>query len=122
LTFCQQCSSHIQVSVLWEISRNRVGGIIDFGDTAISDTDNDFRLEEDEEYGQESGFIVINYYNHTNMNLLMKKFHIRETYWSFEKIMCGREYGYDDWYKEGIHEIKTMNCDPGFTDITIHKN
>jgi aminoglycoside 2''-phosphotransferase len=96
--------------ILYDISKNRICGIIDFGDVAISDPDNDFMnlFEEDEEYGAEFSLKVLKYYQHRDIDLVLKKFHFKEKYWTFEKILYGREYGYDDWYEEGINEIKDL--------------
>ena len=33
---------------------------------------------------------------------------MKEKYWSFEKIIYGKEYGYMDWYEEGLNEIRSI--------------
>lgn len=104
------CLIHNDLSsdhILYDVSQNMICGIIDFGDVAISDPDFDFLnlLEEEEEYGFEFTLKVLNHYEHNDINLVLKKFNLKEKYWTFEKILYGRAYGFDEWYKEGINEI-----------------
>ena len=112
--FCYKpCLIHNDFSsdhILYDVSKDRICGIIDFGDAAISDPDNDFMnlIEEDEEYGLEFGLKVLNNYDHPDIPLVLEKYKMKEKYWSFEKILYGKEYGYIDWYKEGMNEIKNI--------------
>lgn len=107
------CLLHNDLSsdhIFYDRSQNRICGIIDFGDAGISDPDYDFLglMEDEEEYGREFGLKVLKYYQHRNIDLVLKKFHLKEKYWSFEKILYGMEYGLDEWCREGMDEIKRI--------------
>jgi aminoglycoside 2''-phosphotransferase len=105
------CVIHNDLSsdhIFYDDKSNKISGIIDFGDARIGDADNDFMclLEDGEEYGQKFGLKVLEYYNHKNIKVVLKKFNFRELYWSFEKVLYGYEYSLDDYYNEGLKEIK----------------
>lgn len=107
------CLIHNDLSsdhILFDVYQNRVCGIIDFGDVAISDPDNDFLnlLEEEEEYGMEFTLKILKHYQHSDIDSVLKKFRLKEKYWKFEKILYGRAYGFDEWYNEGINDIKKI--------------
>lgn len=96
--------------ILFDTEKNTICGIIDFGDAAISDPDNDFisLMEDDEEYGMEFVSKILNYYRHKDIPTVLEKYRMKEKYWSFEKIIYGKEYGYMDWYEEGLNEIRSI--------------
>ena len=107
------CLVHNDLSsdhILFDTNQNKICGVIDFGDVAISDPDHDFLylLEDEEEYGIEFTLNVLKHYQHNNIDLVLKKFRLKEKYWTFEKILYGKEYGIDEWVEEGIDEIKKM--------------
>ena len=96
--------------ILFDTEKNTICGIIDFGDAAISDPDNDFisLMEDDEEYGMEFVSKILNHYKHKDIPTVLEKYRMKEKYWSFEKIIYGKEYGYMDWYEEGLNEIRSI--------------
>ncbi len=97
--------------ILFDKNIGRVCGVIDFGDVAISDPDNDFMYlleDSEEEYGKDFGLKVLKHYNHPNIDSVMKKSDFHEFYWCFEQVILGKEYGYDDWYHEGLERIRNL--------------
>ena len=84
-------------NILFDTTTNRISGIIDFGDSCVSDTDNDFYCL----------FIkFLNYYGYDNIEKMLRKSDFHEFYWMFEKIIYGYEYNYNDWITEGLSELK----------------
>ena len=96
-------------NILFDTTTNRISGIIDFGDSCVSDTDNDFYClleDSDEELGRCFGIKVLNYYGYDNIEKMLRKSDFHEFYWMFEKIIYGYEYNYNDWITEGLSELK----------------
>lgn len=74
------------------MKNNRVVGIIDFGDVAITDRDRDFiyLLENsDEEIGREFGLKVLDYYNHPDKDAAILKADFNDEYYPIEQILDG---------------------------------
>ena len=74
------------------MDNNKVVGIIDFGDVAITDRDKDFvyLLEDsDEELGREFGLKVLDYYSHPNKEDAVLKSNLNNEYYPIELILCG---------------------------------
>ncbi len=72
------------------IQNNKAVGIIDFGDSAVTDKDRDFiYLLEDsgEEIGRELGLRVLEYYKHSNKDTAIFKADLNEEYYPIEKIL-----------------------------------
>lgn len=91
------------------IRNNRVVGIIDFGDVAITDRDKDFvyLLENsDEEIGREFGLKVLDYYNHPNKDIAILKADLNDEYYPIEEILGGLSKELDDMYSEGLEKIR----------------
>ena len=65
-------------------------------------------MEDDEEYGMEFVSKILNHYKHKDIPTVLEKYRMKEKYWSFEKIIYGKEYGYMDWYEEGLNEIRSI--------------
>lgn len=90
------------------IQNNKVVGIIDFGDVAITDRDKDFvYLLEDsiEEIGREFGLKVLGYYNHPNITIPILKSDLNDEYYPIEQILGGLAIKSDEMYSKGLHKI-----------------
>ena len=97
--------------LLFDETTNRICGVIDFGDVAITDADYDFLYfleESDEELGRAFGLKVMDYYQHPDQEQVIKKADFRQFYWPFEQVMMGYNYGLDDWYREGLEKIRNL--------------
>lgn len=90
------------------IQNNKVVGIIDFGDAAVTDRDKDFvYLLEDsiEEIGREFGLKVLEYYDHTNIDIPILKADLNDEYYPIEQILGGQAMKLDDMYNKGLNKI-----------------
>ena len=90
------------------IQNNRLVGIIDFGDAAITDRDKDFvYLLEDshEEIGREFGLKVLGYYHHPNKDIPIMKADLNVEYYPVEQILGGQAMKLDNMYKAGLNKI-----------------
>lgn len=93
------------------MQNNRVVGIIDFGDVAITDRDKDFiyLLENSsEELGRNFGLKVLNYYNHPNKDIAVLKSDLNDEYYPIEQILGGRAKELKEMYNEGLNKIKNI--------------
>ncbi|MBP3635416.1 MAG: aminoglycoside phosphotransferase family protein [Bacilli bacterium] len=93
------------------IRNNRVIGIIDFGDVAITDRDKDFvyLLEQsDEEIGRNFGLKVLDYYNHPNKDIAILKANLNDEYYPIEEILGGTAKELEEMYNEGLSKIRSM--------------
>ncbi len=93
------------------VKNNKLSGIIDFGDVAITDEDKDFvyLLEQsDEEVGREFGLKVLKYYNHTNIESAVWKSDLNDMYYPIEQTICGKNIGDDKMFNEGLNKLKQM--------------
>lgn len=90
------------------IRNNKVVGIIDFGDAAVTDRDKDFvYLLEDscEEIGREFGLKVLEYYNHPDITVPILKSDLNDEYYPIEQILGGQAIKSDDMYNRGLNKI-----------------
>lgn len=88
---------------------NRVAGIIDFGDAAITDIDLEFVYlfeDSEEELGADFGKRVLKFYRHENEERLMKKIKLKQNGGAFEKILFGNAMGLDDMFNKGLSELQ----------------
>lgn len=93
------------------MQNNRIVGIIDFGDVAITDRDKDFiyLLENSsEELGRNFGLKVLNYYNHPNKDIAVLKSDLNDEYYPIEQILGGRAKKLKEMYNEGLNKIKNI--------------
>lgn len=93
------------------MQNNKVVGIIDFGDAAITDIDRDFiYLLEDssEEIGRDFGTEVLKYYNHHNIDIPILKANLNEEYYPIEQILGGQAMNLADMYNKGLNKIKNV--------------
>lgn len=91
------------------IKNNKLSGIIDFGDVAITDADKDFvyLLEQsDEEIGREFVLNVLKYYNQTSVESAVWKSDLNDIYYPIEQTICGNNIGDDKTFNEGLNKIK----------------
>jgi len=98
-------------NILFDLESKKISGIIDFGDSCVSDIDNDFYClleESDEELGREFGLKVLEYYGYKDINKILRKSDFHEFYWMIEEILYGYEYKNPEWIKEGIESIKKL--------------
>lgn len=90
------------------IQNNKVVGIIDFEDVAITDRDKDFvYLLEDsnEEIGREFGLRVLKHYNHPNKAIAILKANLNDEYYPIEQILGGQAMGLTNMYRKGLEKI-----------------
>ena len=90
------------------IQNNKIVGIIDFGDVAVTDRDKDFvYLLEDssEEIGREFGLKILEYYEHPNKNTAIFKADLNDEYYPIEQILAGQAIKSDDMYNKGLNKI-----------------
>ena len=90
------------------IQNNKVVGIIDFGDAAVTDRDKDFvYLLEDSsaEIGREFGLKVLEYYGHPDTAIPILKSDLNDEYYPIEQILGGQATKSDDMYNEGLSKI-----------------
>lgn len=83
-------------------------GVIDFGDAAVTDRDQDFvYLLEDssEEIGREFGVKVLEYYRHPDMAVPIWKADLNEEYYPIEQILGGQAKEIHNMYAEGLDKI-----------------
>ena len=93
------------------MQNNRVVGIIDFGDVAITDRDKDFiyLLENSsEELGRNFGLKVLDYYNHPNKDIAVLKSDLNDEYYPIEQILGGQAKELKEMYNEGLNKIKNI--------------
>ncbi len=91
------------------MQNNKVAGIIDFGDVAITDRDKDFiyLLENSsEELGRNFGLKVLNYYNHPNKENAVLKSDLNDEYYPIEQILGGKSKELQEMYNEGLEKIR----------------
>jgi len=99
-------------NILFDLNEKKISGIIDFGDSCVSDIDRDFYYlleDSDEELGKEFGLKVLEYYGYNNIDRILRKAKFYEKYWTIEQIIYGYEYNYKDWIKEGIENLKSID-------------
>lgn len=93
------------------MQNNRVVGIIDFGDVAITDRDKDFiyLLENSsEELGRNFGLKVLDYYNQPNKDIAVLKSDLNDEYYPIEQILGGQAKELKEMYNEGLNKIKNI--------------
>ena len=90
---------------------NKVVGIIDFGDVAITDRDKDFvyLLENsDEEIGREFGLKVLEHYKHQNKEIAILKADLNTEYYPIELILVGEAKGMKDMVDDGLKKLEKI--------------
>ena len=93
------------------MDNNKVVGIIDFGDVAITDRDKDFvyLLENsDEEIGREFGLKVLDYYNHPNKEIAVLQANLNDEYYPIELILAGEAKGMKNMIDEGLERLENI--------------
>lgn len=98
-------------NILFDTESRKISGIIDFGDSCVSDIDNDFYClleESDEELGREFGLKVLEYYGYKDINKILRKSDFHEFYWMIEEILYGYEYKNQEWINEGMESIRKL--------------
>lgn len=99
-------------NILFDLNEKKISGIIDFGDSCVSDIDRDFYYlleDSEEELGKEFGLKVLKHYGYNNIDRILRKAKFHEKYWTIEQIIYGYEYNYKDWIKEGIENLKNID-------------
>lgn len=97
-------------NILFDESTNSISGIIDFGDAAITDRDNDFLClleDSDEEYGRDFGNKVLQYYGlHTKeIEIAIKKADIKNELWPYEEMLLADEYNDKSMFESGLKKL-----------------
>ena len=83
-------------------------GVIDFGDFAVSDPDNDFLCLLDcstDDFGKDFGRRVLKYYQHKNPKVVERKAELNDIYWAIDQIIYGYERGDREMFTKGISEL-----------------
>jgi len=98
-------------NLLFNCDTKEVCGVIDFGDVAISDRDNDFIFlleDSEEEYGREFGKKVLEYYGQSSkeIDLAIRKAEINDELWPYEQILLSEEYGDKEMFVEGLEYLR----------------
>lgn len=87
---------------------NRLFGVIDFGDFAVSDPDNDFLCLLDcstDDFGKDFGRRVLKYYQHKNPKMAERKAELNDAYWAIDQIIYGYERGDRGMLTKGVSEL-----------------
>lgn len=87
---------------------NRLFGVIDFGDFAVSDPDNDFLCLLDcsmDDFGKDFGRRVLKYYQHKNPEVAERKAELNDAYWAIDQIIYGYERGDRGMLTKGVSEL-----------------
>lgn len=93
---------------------NRLFGVIDFGDYAVSDPDNDFLCLLDsstDDFGKDFGRRVLKYYQHKNPQLPERKAEINDAYWAIEQIIYGYKREDKKMLVKGVTELLKIRAD-----------
>lgn len=98
-------------NILFDETTKTLSGIIDFGDVAIADRDNDFLClleNSDEEYGREFGIKVLKYYGlcAEEIELAIKKTDIKKELWPYEEILLSDEYNDKSMLESGLKKLR----------------
>lgn len=91
--------------------KNRLYGVIDFGDFAVGDPDNDFLCLLDnstDDFGKEFGRRVLQYYQHNNPYLPERKAEINDAYWTIDQIIYGSKRKDRNLMNKGVSELKQI--------------
>lgn len=109
ITKYQKALCHNDLSCNHIIMRDGTAvGIIDFGDTAVTDRDKDFvYLLEDsaEEIGREFGLTVLKYYGHPSKDIPLLKADLNEEYYPIEQVLEGLSMGLENMYGVGLFKL-----------------
>lgn len=97
-------------NILFNETTKALSGIIDFGDVAITDRDNDFLClleNSDEEYGRDFGIQVLKYYGlcMEEIELAIKKTDIKNELWPYEEILLSAEYDDKSMLESGLKKL-----------------
>ena len=99
------------------VKNNKLSGVIDFGDVAITDADKDlvYLLEQsDEEIGREFGLKVLKYYSHKDIKSVIWKSDLNDMYYPIEQTICGKNIGDEQMFNEGLNKLKQFKGDGGW--------
>lgn len=88
--------------------KNRLYGVIDFGDFIVGDPDNDFlclldRSEDD--FGKDFGRRVLRYYGHKEPEVAERKAELNDAYWAIDQIIYGDERNDRKMLAKGVSEL-----------------
>ena len=87
---------------------NRLFGVIDFGDFAVSDPDNDFLCLLDsstDDFGKDFGRRVLKHYRHKAPEVAERKAEINDAYWAIDQIIYGYERNDKKMLSKGVSEL-----------------
>lgn len=101
--------------IFYDTDKRAISGIIDFGDSIITDTDLDFiyLLEDDEDYPRKFGENVLSRIHcPVNVELIDKKIMLDHIYWDIEMIFKGELTQNKEMITEGLHNLnKNTKCE-----------
>lgn len=87
---------------------NRLLGVIDFGDFAVSDPDTDFLCLLDcseDDFGKDFGRRVLRYYQHKEPEVAERKAELNDVYWAIDQIIYGYERNDRKMLIKGFSEL-----------------
>lgn len=90
---------------------NRLAGVIDFGDAAIGDPDNDFLCLLDnstDDFGKDFGRRVLRYYGHPHPEIAERKAEINDAYWPIQQILLGCSRKEAQLFHEGLQGLEMV--------------
>jgi aminoglycoside 2''-phosphotransferase len=98
-------------NILFDDETKTISAVLDFGDVAITDRDNDFLClleESDEEYGRDFGIKVLKYYGLSNeeIELAIRKTEINDALWPYEQMLLSQVYDNHNMLLSGLNNIK----------------
>lgn len=103
------CLVHNDFSAANMIFRNnRLFGVIDFGDFAVSDPDNDFLCLLDcstDDFGKDFGRRVLRYYQHKNPDVAERKAELNDLYWAIDQIIYGYKRDDKKMLSKGVSDL-----------------
>lgn len=88
--------------------KNRLFGVIDFGDFIVGDPDNDFLCLLDsstDDFGKDFGRRVLRYYQHNAPEVAERKAEVNDAYWAIDQIIYGYERDDRKMLTKGVSDL-----------------
>lgn len=88
--------------------KNRLFGVIDFGDFIVGDPDNDFLCLLDsstDDFGKDFGRRVLRYYQHNAPEVAERKAEVNDAYWAIDQIIYGYERDNRKMLTKGVSDL-----------------
>lgn len=109
------CITHNDFSSANMIFRsNRLAGVVDFGDFAVGDPDNDFLCLLDnsaDDFGKEFGRKVLKYYGHRTPEIAEQKAELNDLYYPYQQIIYGYKRNDEKLFRKGLRGLKACKAE-----------